>query len=177
MEKARQHSALTADVPAGAVCPRTPEDIFNQMKRDPGVLPRSRWHITRTEDALTLSRRLPARFDVVAETVLPAADPLRLAHQIRQDMWRQLQSLRGFSPVVEISRTGQGLCVRAGGQVTGRVPSNAAQSIAEVLENPSSRARWMRHAARRRSRPETGLNTKNPPKIAAKFDMGSESVS
>ncbi|KIC11488.1 hypothetical protein RA19_05445 [Leisingera sp. ANG-M1] len=140
---------------------------------------RASWHITRTDSALTLSRRLPAQFDVAVETVLPAADPLRLAHQIRQDMWRKLQSLRGFSPVVEITAHGQGLRVRAGGQVMGRVPFNAAGLIADVLEHPGNRARWLRHARQRKGGlcPETGPKAKNPHKIAAKIDMGSESVS
>ncbi|AAV94395.1 hypothetical protein SPO1095 [Ruegeria pomeroyi DSS-3] len=80
------------------------------------------WHITRADGKLQLSRRLPASFDVAAETVLPAADPLRLAHQIRQDMWRKLQSLCGFSPVVEITAEGQGLRVRAGAHVIRAVP-------------------------------------------------------
>ncbi len=139
----------------------------------------SGWHITRKDGALTLSRRLPARFDVAAETLLPQADPLRLAHQIRQDMWRHLQALRGFYPVVEITAEGQGLAVRAGGQVLGRVPSNAAGRIADVLENPANRTRWLRHAARRRDRicPETGPETNNPLEFAAKIDMKSESVS
>ncbi|QAX29180.1 hypothetical protein [Leisingera sp. NJS204] len=146
-------------------------------------MPSNRWHITRTDSSLTLSRRLPAQFDVAAETVLPAADPLRLAHQIRQDMWRKLQGMRGFSPVVEITATGpgmgQGLRVRAGGQVMGRVPSNAAGLIADVLENPANRARWQRHAVRRRDKtcPETGPKTNNTSEIAAKFDKGNESVS
>ena len=140
---------------------------------------RSRWHIIRTDSSLTLSRRLPARFDVAAETALPAGDPLRLAHQIRQDMWRKLQSLRGFSPVVEITADGQGLKVRAGGQVTGRVPGHAAGQIAEILENPASRARWVRHAGRRQgaglrdSRADAG----DSHRFAAKIDMKSESAS
>ncbi|WP_291728623.1 hypothetical protein [Leisingera sp. F5] len=139
----------------------------------------NRWHITPDEGGLTLSRRLPAQFDVAAETLLPAADPLRLAHQIRQDMWRRLQGLRGFSPVVEITAKGQGLRVRAGGQVTGRVPSNAAGLIADVLENPANRDRWLRHAAPRRGATclKTGSNAKNAPEIAAKIDMKDESVS
>lgn len=113
-------------------------------------MPRSPWHITRTDDALTLSRRLPVRFDLAAETTLPGGDPLRLAHQIRQDMWRALQSLRGFAPAVEISAEGQGLRVRAGGQAAGPVPANAAERVAAVLGCPANRARWLRHARRSR---------------------------
>ncbi|UWQ38537.1 hypothetical protein K3552_05905 [Leisingera aquaemixtae] len=140
---------------------------------------RSRWHITRTDSSLTLSRRLPAQFDVAAVTVLPAGDPLRLAHQIRQDMWRKLQSLRGFSPVVEITAEGQGVKVRAGGQVMGRVPSNAAGLIAEVLENASSRARWVRHAGGRQGAAlrDSRADAKDSHRFAAKIDMKGESAS
>ncbi|QDI76305.1 MULTISPECIES: hypothetical protein [Leisingera] len=140
---------------------------------------RSRWHIIRTDSSLTLSRRLPAQFDVAAVTVLPAGDPLRLAHQIRQDMWRKLQSLRGFSPVVEITAEGQGVKVRAGGQVMGRVPSNAAGLIAEVLENASSRARWVRHAGGRQGAAlrDSRADAKDSHRFAAKIDMKGESAS
>ncbi|MEW2913727.1 hypothetical protein [Leisingera sp. JC11] len=128
---------------------------------------------------MTLSRRVSARFDVSAETVLPSGDPLRLAHQIRQDMWRKLQRLRGFAPVVEISAEGQGLRVRAGGQVTGRVPANAAVQITEVLEDPARRARWVRHAGRGKGAalPDSRADAKDSHRIAAKFDMKSESAS
>lgn len=137
------------------------------------------WHITRTEDALTLSRRLPARFDVVAETTLPGGGSLRLAHQIRQDMWRALQNLRGFSPVVEITSggAGQGLRVRAGGQLLRRPPASAAQAIADVLENPKNRNRWLRHA--RRSGGESlpfGQNADNAHNFAAQIDKRDESA-
>ncbi|UWQ77873.1 hypothetical protein K3725_11125 [Leisingera sp. S132] len=140
---------------------------------------RTPWHITRTDSSLTLSRRLPARFDVAAESVLPGGDPLRLAHQIRQDMWRQLQSLRGFSPVVEITAEGQGLKVRAGGQVMGRVPSNAAAQIAEVLENPGRRARWLRHAGRGQGAAlrDSRADANDSHRFAAKIDMEAESAS
>lgn len=140
---------------------------------------RTSWHITRTDGALTLSRRLPARFDVAAVTVLPAGDPLRLAHQIRQDMWRKLQRLRGFSPVVEITAEGQGVKVRAGGQVMGRVPSNAAGLIAEILENASSRSRWVRHARRKQAAAlrDSRADAKDSHRFAAKIDMKSESAS
>ncbi|WP_019295691.1 MULTISPECIES: hypothetical protein [unclassified Leisingera] len=138
-----------------------------------------RWYVSHLNEKLTLSRRLPARFDVAAETVLPAADPLRLAHQIRQDMWRKLQSLRGFSPVVEITSAGQGMRVRAGGQVMGRVPANTAAQITEVLEDPGARARWIRHATRGQggALPDSRADAKDSHRIAAKIDMKSESAS
>lgn len=110
---------------------------------------RNRWHISRTEDALTLSRQVPARFDIVAETVLPVADPARLARQIRQDIWRALQKVRGFSPVVEIATVDARLVIRAGGQLCGRPAQGLAAQISAVLEDPKNRARWLRFAGRR----------------------------
>ncbi|OED50295.1 hypothetical protein AB838_02835 [Rhodobacteraceae bacterium (ex Bugula neritina AB1)] len=138
---------------------------------------RSRWHITRTDSTLTLSRRLPARFDVAAQTVLPGGNPLRLAHQIRQDLWRKLQNLRGFAPAVEITAERQGVRVRAGGQVAGRVPANAAGLIADVLEDPANRARWARHASRGQGAAlhNARADAKETPGTAAKIDMQSES--
>lgn len=109
-------------------------------------MPRNTWHTLRTDDALTLSRQLPARFDVVAETVLPMADPARLAHQIRQDIWRALQKVRGFSPVVEVAPADSQLVIRAGGQLCGRAPKGLSAQISEVLEDPLNRARWLRFA-------------------------------
>lgn len=140
---------------------------------------RSNWHITRTDATLTLSRRLPARFDFVVESTLPGGDPLRLAHQIRQDMWRALQSLRGFSPVVEITSDpdGQGLRVRAGGQLMGRAPASATQTLADVLENPKARSRWLRHARRSgQSRRRFERNADLTHKINAQIDNEDESA-
>jgi hypothetical protein len=110
---------------------------------------RRRWHIQQTDAELVLSRRLPARFDVAAEAVLPAADPLRLAQQVRQDMWRALQSLRGFCPVVSVRRDGGRVGIRAGGELAGRVPGNARARIQAVLDHPGNRARWLRFARAR----------------------------
>lgn len=109
-----------------------------------------RWHILRDAGGLTLARSLPARFDVWSETELPAADPLRLAHQIRQDMWRAMQSLRGFAPVVRITEGDAGLLtIRAGGQVAGAIPANAPDRIDCVLSHPGNRQRWLAHAKRK----------------------------
>ncbi|MEO9465825.1 hypothetical protein [Sulfitobacter pontiacus] len=113
---------------------------------------KSSWHILRDDKGLTLARQMPPRFDVQSETVLAKADPLRLAHQIRQDMWRALQNMRGFSPVVRVETRAEYVKITAGGRVEGRVPTNAAEQIAEVLENPGNRARWLRHARLRGGR-------------------------
>lgn len=106
---------------------------------------RVRWHILQDGDALTLCRHLPPRFDVSSRTVLPACAPLRLAHQVRQDMWRALQNVRGFSPVVRVTPQDGALMVEAGGRAIG-VTTGLAARIEAVLEAPARRARWVRFA-------------------------------
>lgn len=110
------------------------------------------WHILRENDVVTLCRQLPANMDVSASVVLPAAGPLRLAHQIRQDMWRAVQNVRGFSPVVRIEPVEGGVRVTAGGRVLGPVAPGLRDRIAAVLEDPAKRHRWLRNAARREAK-------------------------
>ncbi|MBY5973925.1 hypothetical protein KUV28_16310 [Ferrimonas balearica] len=110
------------------------------------------WHRLREEDAVTIARRLPVRFDLSVEASLPVSGPVsltRVAHQVRQDMWRRLQGLRGFSPAVRVTLGDGQLVVRAGGAVEGALPGKARDALAELLESPSHRARWLAHAARR----------------------------
>lgn len=110
---------------------------------------RNGWHILRQDNVLTLTRRLPVRFDVAAETCLPDGARGRLAHQVRQDLWRCLQSLKGFSPVVQLTRSKGQIHVRAGGQVDGPVPAGINAAIADLLECPDIRARWQAYGAHR----------------------------
>lgn len=111
---------------------------------------RHTWHIKREGQSLTLSRQLPARFDIAAVASFPMMGRLRLAQQVRQDMWRALRNVRGFSPVVQIETQGDGLMVRAGGRVDGRAPKAQLQArITDVLANPDNRARWARCAGGR----------------------------
>ena len=112
----------------------------------------TRWHILRDPGGLTLARALPPRFDVRAETLLPMAEPLRLAQQIRQDMWRALRRMRGFSPVVRVEPQADGMKVTAGGRVEGAVPPGTIARISGVLEHPAYRDRWVRFASLRRGR-------------------------
>lgn len=109
------------------------------------------WHILREDGVLTLCRQTPARLDVSAATVLPAGNPVRLAHQIRQDMWRAVQNVRGFSPVVRLEQRDGGIAVTAGGRVLGPVAPGLSARIAAVLENPANRRRWSAHAGRGRA--------------------------
>ena len=105
-----------------------------------------RWHMIRDETVLTLARQLPARFDVAATASLPPLRRGRLAHLIRQDLWRALQSLRGFSPVVQVTTTPDGLSVTAGGRVSGPVTQATQTQIAALLADPHLRARWISNA-------------------------------
>ncbi len=107
-----------------------------------------RWHIKRGAGELVLARQLPVRFDVVASTTLPMGDPLRLAHQIRQDLWRALQRVRGFSPVVRLRLQGEVIRVEAGGRVAQPIAPDLAARISQVLESPVRRARWTAQARR-----------------------------
>lgn len=108
------------------------------------------WHMLREDGALTLSRRLPARFDFAARTVISGGAGLRkgrLATQVRQDMWRALQSLRGFAPVVHVKVLGNDLEITAGGAVAGRFPKAQSEArVLDVLECPDRRTRWLRNA-------------------------------
>ena len=110
------------------------------------------WHICKGEAGeITLARRIPARFDFVVETILPACNPIKLAHQIRQDIWRELKGLKGYSPVIEVLPTGNCFRVRAGGQVNGMWPRQHTQAVvSSVLNDPARRSRWVMHAGRAR---------------------------
>ncbi len=106
------------------------------------------WHMLYQEGTLTLARRLPARFDVSVETTLPSARKGRLAHQIRQDLWRMLRHLRGFSPVVRVVEDGPHLRLAAGGTVATRSFPKAKieAQIADLLACPKHRTRWLNNA-------------------------------
>ena len=106
----------------------------------------ARWHTLTEGNTVTLCRQRPPRFDFAVHTVLPHGQPKRLAHQIRQDLWRALQHLRGFTPVVKLEPNAAGWAITAGGRAMGQVPPATLERAAAVLNNPGNRARWMRHA-------------------------------
>ncbi len=93
---------------------------------------------------MTVARRLPVRWDIACRTVLPGGGRLRLAHQIRQDLWRALRAQRGFAPCVEVTRVPDGLAVRAGGQVdVGHNARHIRDVIASLLGDAALRRRWV----------------------------------
>jgi len=106
------------------------------------------FHTLREAGVVTVTRRLPPRFDVVAEASFPPSRKGRLAHQIRQDLWRALRGLRGFSPVVEVRETPDGVHVRAGGQLDAKVTQGLSARIGALLHDPAYFQRWMRNAHR-----------------------------
>lgn len=141
-----------------------------------------RWRITHQDDVARIApARGPARMDVVVHAAwdAPAADALpkdalshrryrvETARQIRQDLWRALQRVRGFAPVVEVAsdHSGQGgeaegavrVMVSAGGRLdVAQAPREVMEEkLRALLSSRSNRARWRAHARRRaRPRPE-----------------------
>lgn len=111
---------------------------------------RGGWHIVREPGSLTLARHIPVRLDVAAECAMPLLRKAPLAHQIRQDLWRALRRLRGFSPVVRVKEEGPHLLIQAGGTVfANSFPKDWAEArIAALLNDPAHRARWARCARR-----------------------------
>jgi hypothetical protein len=109
---------------------------------------RNGWHILRDEGGLTLARHVPVRFDVSAVSLFPMCHAGRLAQQVRQDMWRALQRVRGFSPVVQVERLDAGLRVTAGGRVPqASISASVVQRLDDMLADPIARARWVRWAS------------------------------
>ncbi len=106
----------------------------------------ARWHTLREGDSLTLARHLPPRLELAVQTTLPACNPVRLAHQIRQDLWRALQSLRGFSPVVRLDPVQDGWAVTAGGRAPQPIADAMFDRARAVLDDPANRARWVAQA-------------------------------
>lgn len=109
---------------------------------------RNHWHTLRDEQSLCVTRRLPVVFDVAAHAGFPVVRRGRLAHQIRQDLWRMLQGVRGFSPAVKVERDGTGLQVTAGGSIaaTSFPKARIEARIAALLSCPGHRRRWLAQA-------------------------------
>jgi hypothetical protein len=101
------------------------------------------WHIQREATRMTLARHLPVRFDVAASAQFPVVSKTRLAQQIRQDLWRRLQNVRGFSPVVQIEQADGVLNVTAGGRAAYPVSRGLEAKIETLLNDASKRRRWI----------------------------------
>lgn len=110
-----------------------------------------RWQIEDIDGGLRMARGGRWRMDICVRTRLPEAPMARLARAVRQDLWRTLRRLRGFSPVIEVQRAGASLDLRAGGMVDGRVPPGAEALVRDLLEDSPRRARWVYYARQRAS--------------------------
>ncbi len=110
---------------------------------------RGGWFESASDGRYVLARHWPPVLDIGAISEFPPVDAGRLAKQIRQDLWRKLQGLRGFSPVVVVSFTEQRLKVWAGGRLIGRAPNGTEPLIQDLLNDPALRARWIRWAGAR----------------------------
>lgn len=114
------------------------------------TIKRGNWFEIYDGPCFTLARRLPARFEISREISMPLMSAPRLARQIRQDIWRKLQSIRGFLPVVEITDRGAHLHIRAGGELTCPAPfERSGERIFDVLSNRDNQRRWAAFAAAR----------------------------
>lgn len=112
-------------------------------------------HILIEGETLTLARRLPIRWDVRCEAHL-AGEHLsrrRLALQIRQDIWRACQNVRGFTPLVSVTPVEAGYQVAAGGMVAVQhfPRSSIVARLEDVLSCSENQRRWRGFAAQRRS--------------------------
>lgn len=101
------------------------------------------WYHSQVGDAVVVSRLWPVRFDISAQTVLRVRNPLRLAHQVRQDVWRALRHLRGFAPAVQISKEG---FVLTGGRLGFSATQTEVERLEDVLNNIKNQTRWARCA-------------------------------
>ena len=110
------------------------------------------WHILREDHAVTVARHLPPRFDVAVAARIGTARRVSLtavAQQVRQDAWRALARVPGYSPVVRVTREDGALLVEAGGRLADpRRAGGAEDRLGAVLADADNRARWLSHAGR-----------------------------
>lgn len=114
---------------------------------------RNSWHTLRENGAVVLTRRIPPHFDIKASAQISVPGGLSLtalASQVRQDTWRALRAVRGFSPVVRVERQDDTVTVTSGGHVprSGNMALIEAK-VQDVLDDPANRRRWLAHAGRK----------------------------
>jgi hypothetical protein len=110
---------------------------------------RNGWFEAAGPEGLVLARHWPPRFDIRARTTLPLVHKRRLALQVRQDLWRALKDLRGFSPVVQLCVNDRGLDLVAGGRMHSPAPQGTEARISALLDAPAYRDRWLSWARER----------------------------
>lgn len=116
----------------------------------------TQWAVIEEDGSSTLAPMgVAPRWDLLAEAALPcgvAPSPRqrrRIAHQVRQDVWRALARLRGFVPVVRVTHDQGRVAIRAGGcLMTGRPTARDTARIDDILNDKNNQRRWMAFAAR-----------------------------
>ncbi|MEO0357181.1 MAG: hypothetical protein AAF386_02585 [Pseudomonadota bacterium] len=83
--------------------------------------------------------------ELTAHTIVPDCHKGKLARQVRQDVWRALQNLRGFVPVVTVTNAAQGLKVTARGMPC-QANAKAQADLEAVLSDPKNHMRWVNYA-------------------------------
>lgn len=107
---------------------------------------RAGWDIQRTGSCVQVARKGRTRLDFSAATFLQTHGRLRVAQEVRQDLWRCLQGQRGFTPIVRTEQESNGMLVTAGGMVDGIANlQSLTQRVANLLADPTKRARWGRY--------------------------------
>ncbi|MBY8974555.1 hypothetical protein KHP62_01975 [Rhodobacteraceae bacterium NNCM2] len=116
----------------------------------------TRWTVIEAEGVCLLAPDgVAPGWDLMAEARFPLGHPAsarlrrRIAHQVRQDIWRAVRRLRGFRPVVRVETAGGQVAIRAGGRLMGgRASAADTGRIADVIDNKNNQRRWMAHAAK-----------------------------
>lgn len=112
-----------------------------------------RW-VTYHDDGLTRVSR--ARFQVpwvvIAQAQLSQSHGseyrARLAHQVRQDVWRLLRRKRGYLPVIEVEEACGGTAIRVGAPTScGPLAPRDIDRVTQLLTDLATQARWHRFAA------------------------------
>lgn len=114
----------------------------------------ARWQDIETGAGLLHCRPgMPDRWDVAVERRWPTGpvSRRRYARQVRQDIWRAAQAVRGFVPRVVVATDPTHIHITGGGvMAAGRkghcLPPGLHDRIADILDNPMNRRRWAAHA-------------------------------
>jgi hypothetical protein len=119
-------------------------DICERRK---GTRVASGWIISEQAGRLRIARQPNLRWDLKVRATFPICRRRRLGQQILQDMWRNLQDVRGFCPAVELWRDADLVVADIGGDVQGRFARGWTEGrITDLVNDARLRARWERFA-------------------------------
>ena len=100
------------------------------------------WGMQKISGAFLICHYIPVRFDLSVETHFLFLSFRLLASQIREDMQKAMQSLRGFLSAIEIKKGTDDLSALAGGRLNCPVHLAPVEvCLHELLHGPQIRAR------------------------------------